>query len=204
MKVLVLYAHPGQQHSITNAAMAKTAKTVEGVTFVDVYAEYPRHEIDIDQEQERLTSHDAVVFQFPLMWYSTPSLLKEWQDLVLEYGFAYGENGTNLKGKLWINAVTVGAPETAYGVDGHNKFSLSEMLRPLQATANLCQMPYLPPYTIFASLKLAGSAEMDAHVSGYKAMLEAMCADKFNVSAAEKQELIFAKDIAGLSTGASS
>ncbi|CAH8182184.1 Glutathione-regulated potassium-efflux system ancillary protein KefG [Vibrio aestuarianus] len=33
-----------------------------------------------------------------MYWYSTPALLKEWQDLVLEYGFAYGQEGTALNG----------------------------------------------------------------------------------------------------------
>lgn len=28
--------------------------------------------------------------QHPFYWYSTPALLKEWQDLVLEHGWAYG------------------------------------------------------------------------------------------------------------------
>ena len=38
--------------------------------------------------------HDVVIFQFPLFWYSTPPILKQWQDIVLEYGWAYGEGGT--------------------------------------------------------------------------------------------------------------
>ena len=54
---------------------------MEGVTFVDLYAEYPRFEIDVDREQARLLAHDVIVFQNPLFWYSTPAILKEWQDL---------------------------------------------------------------------------------------------------------------------------
>lgn len=183
MKTLVLYAHPGQQHSTTNRAMANAAQSIEGITFVDLYAEYPRHDLDIDREQQRLLDHEAIVFQFPLMWYSTPSLLKEWQDLVLEYGFAYGEGGESLKGKYWINAVTVGAPETAYGPEGHNKYSLDEMLRPLQATANLCQMQYLTPYAFYAALKLKGGTAMDNHVAGYKSLLESLSSGNFDASA---------------------
>lgn len=201
MKTLVLFAHPGQQHSTANALMAKAARSVEAVTFVDLYAQYPRHEITVEQEQKRLLDHDAVVFQFPLFWYSTPSLLKEWQDLVLEYGFAYGADGNSLRGKIWLNAVTAGAPETAYSRDGHNHFTLPELLSPLQATANLCGMRYAAPYTLFSALSLAGSAEMDAHVAGYKTLLETLCTDRFDLDSATGRALIFAKDLPGLTTG---
>ena len=102
MKVLVLYAHPAQQHSRVNAAMALVAQNIDGISFVDLYAKYPRLDLNIEAEQQRLLDHDAIVFQFPLMWYSTPPILKEWQDLVLEYGFAYGEGGDALAGKLYV------------------------------------------------------------------------------------------------------
>lgn len=98
-KVLVLFAHPSQRRSEVNMPLFKAAKLVEGVTAVDLYGEYPDYHIDIDREQKRLLEHDVVVFQYPLYWYSTPSILKEWQDLVLEYGFAYGSSGTALHGK---------------------------------------------------------------------------------------------------------
>ncbi len=204
MKTLVLYAHPGQRHSTVNAAMAKAAQSVDGVSFVDLYARYPRHNIDIKHEQKQLLDHDVVVFQFPIMWYSTPSLLKEWQDLVLEYGFAYGEGGDSLKGKLWLNAVTAGAPESAYGPKGHNRHSLAAFLAPLKATARLCQMPYLAPYTLFSSLDHRNTKAMQAHVEGYKTLLDALCADNFDISEAQKPDLVFAKDIAAPSKGTSS
>ena len=95
-KVLVLYAHPSQRRSEVNQPLFKACQAVEGVTAVDLYYEYPTYNINIDREQQRLLDHDVIVFQFPLYWYSTPSILKEWQDLVLEYGFAYGHDGTAL------------------------------------------------------------------------------------------------------------
>ena len=90
-KLLIYYAHPGNRYSHVNKVMASRARGIAGISFVDLYADYPRHNIDIDVEQKRLLDHDVILFQFPLFWYSTPSLIKEWQDLVLEYGFAYGE-----------------------------------------------------------------------------------------------------------------
>ena len=54
VKVICYYAHPGQRFSRANRAMTKAAKTVDGITQVDLYAEYPRHDVDIDREQARL------------------------------------------------------------------------------------------------------------------------------------------------------
>ena len=87
-RLIVYYAHPGHRYSQVNAKMFARAQAVDDVTIVDLYAEYPRHNIRVDIEQKRLLDHDIVLFQFPLFWYSSPSLIKEWEDLVLEQGFA--------------------------------------------------------------------------------------------------------------------
>ena len=155
--ILVLYAHPAQHRSEAHGCWRGSRGGVEGVTFADLYAEYPRFEIDIDREQARLLAHDVIVFQHPVYWYSTPALLKEWQDLVLEYGWAYGPGGTALRGKLFLCAVTAGGPAEAYRPDGYNRFPLRALLSPLEQTANLCGMTYLPPFALFAArARLAG------------------------------------------------
>lgn len=41
MKTLVLYTHPAQPLSRVNRVQAETARQVAGVTFADLYAEYP-------------------------------------------------------------------------------------------------------------------------------------------------------------------
>ena len=127
-KVLVLFAHPAQHNSRMNKMLARVARRLTDVTFVDLYADYPRFKIDIDREQERLDAHDVVVLQFPIYWYSSPSILKEWQDLVLEFGWAYGPGGTHLHGKKLVLAVTLGGARDAYGPDGQNFFDLRTLL----------------------------------------------------------------------------
>ncbi|MBI1220500.1 MAG: flavodoxin family protein [Rhodobacteraceae bacterium] len=183
MKTLVLYAHPAQQHSRVNRTLAETAQQVAGVEVVDLYAEYPRFTIDIDREQQRLRDHDAIVFQFPLMWYSTPPILKEWQDLVLEHGFAYGHGGTALSGKLWLCALTAGAPLTAYGPEGRHRMPLRSLLAPLETTANLCRMPFLPPYVLYGALDATETRCMP-HAEGYRHLLEALRDDRLDLAAA--------------------
>ena len=201
MKVLVLYAHPAQQHSRANVALAEIARQTRDVSFIDLYATYPRFELDVDKEQERLLEHDAIVLQFPLMWYSTPSLLKEWQDLVLEYGFAYGENGDRLQGKLWLMAITAGSAQSAYGPKGHNILGLRQLLAPLEATARLCQMAFMAPYTLFEALKAPDSDSLSTHVAGYQKLLKALRDENFDHAGAQKMELMFADTIPLLGQG---
>ncbi len=80
-RILVLFAHPSLERSEVNRPLAQATSRIEGVALVDLYAEYPDLAIDMDREQMRLRRHDVVVFMHPLYWYSTPSILKEWQDL---------------------------------------------------------------------------------------------------------------------------
>jgi putative NADPH-quinone reductase len=55
------------------------------VTIHQLYAAYPDFRIDVKREQELLSLHDRMILQFPLYWYSTPALLKQWFDVVLKF-----------------------------------------------------------------------------------------------------------------------
>ena len=192
MKPLVLFAHPAARHSRTNRLMFGAARQISGVTAVDLYSEYPRFDIDIDKEQSRLVAHDVVIFQFPLFWYSAPSIVKEWQDLVLEHGFAYGEHGRMLEGKPWLCALTAGTSEEAYTFGGRHHQPLRQLLSPMEATANLCRMPFVPPYVLFSSLSGDESARQ-AHVDGYVRLLTALRDDTFDFEVAHRLDHLSAE-----------
>jgi putative NADPH-quinone reductase len=84
-RILVLFAHPALERSRVNRRLADAVKNLSGVTFHDLYETYPEFDVDVEREQELLTRADLVVAQHPFFWYSTPALLKQWQDLVLEH-----------------------------------------------------------------------------------------------------------------------
>jgi putative NADPH-quinone reductase len=177
--LIVYYAHPGHKYSHVNARMAEVAGSLSGITFVDLYAEYPRHDIDIEREQARLLDHDVILFQFPMFWYSTPSLIKEWEDLVLEHGFAYGHEGTRLAGKRMQLAVSAAGPEDAYTTDGYQHYPIRTFLTPLEQTARLCKMEFSPPYVIYGSLRAPEDGRLDPHVAGYRRLIEAIRDDTY-------------------------
>lgn len=189
-KLLVYYAHPGHRHSRLNRPLAKLARGLPGITFVDLYAEYPRHEIDVDAEQRRLVEHDVILMQFPLFWYATPSLLKEWIDLVLEHGFAYGKDGYALVGKRLMLAVSAGAPDDAYSDEGYQRHPLRRFLLPLEQTAALCHLAFTAPYTLYGSLAAAEGGRISDHADGYRRLLEAVRDDCFDFAAVADADVI--------------
>ncbi|MGR5206316.1 NAD(P)H-dependent oxidoreductase [Vibrio sp. PNB23_22_6] len=183
-KVLILFAHPSQHRSEVNAPMFKAAQEIEGVTCVDLYSEYPHFNINIDREQQRLRDHDVVIFQFPLYWYSTPSILKEWQDLVLEYGFAYGAEGTELRGKTMLCVLSAGGKEEAYKAEGYNHFTIRELLAPIEQMSSLTGMNYIAPLALFGSRTALEEGRIPHHLERYRTLLTALVEDKLNIKAA--------------------
>lgn len=177
-RVLILFAHPSPERSEVNVPLLKASAGRDGVTLVDLYAEYPDYRIDIDREQQRLRDHDVVVFMFPMYWYSTPSILKEWQDLVLEYGFAYGSEGTALHGKTFLCVLSAGGAADAYRAEGYNHFTLKELLQPLEQTASLTGMHYLPPFALFASRTAVDEGRLAGHVADWEHLLDGLLAGR--------------------------
>lgn len=171
-RVLILYAHPAPQKSRVNRQLAAAVRDLPGVTFHDLYETYPDHVLDVGREQRLLLEHDVILLQHPLYWYSVPSLLKEWCDLVLEYGFAYGEGGTALAGKAWVHALTAGGPAAAYAPEGYNRFTIRQLLAPFDQTAHLCGMQFLAPFSIHSTLRLDASTEIPAAAAEYRRAVE--------------------------------
>jgi putative NADPH-quinone reductase len=185
-KILVLFAHPRTDRSEVNVVLAEAARRIEGVTFIDLYAEYPTFEIDVEREQERLLAHDVIVFQHPVYWYSCPALLKEWQDLVLEHGFAYGEEGRALEGKVLLNAATCGARREVYTRGGGYSYELKDFFAPFEQTAVLCRMRYLPPFALYAAGHAGEEDRLKEHVANYERLLTAIVEDRLDLDRAEK------------------
>lgn len=186
-RVIHYYAHPGHRFSYANKAIWDAAQSVDGVSRVDMYAEYPRHEIDIDREQQRLLNHDVIVLQFPIFWYSAPSLVKEWIDLTLEHGFAYGRGGDKLRGKWLMLAVTAAGPAEAYASGGYQHFPLRTFLTPFEQTARLSKMRFAAPYVLHSALK----TDAAPHAAGFADLLEALRDDRFDLDAAEAADCLY-------------
>jgi glutathione-regulated potassium-efflux system ancillary protein KefG len=169
-KILIIFAHPAYEKSRVHKSLVHLAGTIEGITFHDLYESYPDFDIDVDKEQDLLLKHDLIVFQHPFYWYSSPAILKQWQDLVLEHGWAYGRGGTQLAGKYIFNAISAGGREDVYQANGYNRFTIREFLVPFEQMAQLCKMIYLPPFVVHDTHRLTKST-IDLHAIQYQQLL---------------------------------
>ncbi len=173
-RILILFAHPALEKSRVNRYLIEAVKGLDLVTVHDLYETYPDFHIDVKFEQELLLAHDTIVFHHPFYWYSSPAILKEWQDLVLEYGFAYGHEGTALQGKKFLTAITTGGGEQAYCREGYNHFAIRELLVPFEQTARLCGMEYLPPFVVHGTHKLQEQQQIAKHAKDYRSVIIAL------------------------------
>jgi glutathione-regulated potassium-efflux system ancillary protein KefG len=188
-KILILFAHPALQKSRINKVLIKGISQIEGITFHDLYQVYPEFDIDVEKEKELLVNHQVVVFHHPLFWYSTPAILKEWQDLVLEHGWAYGSKGDALKDKLFFNVLTSGGRREAYSGEGYNRFELRTLLAPIEQTANLCKMIYLPPFAVQGTHSIQHD-QVEQYREKYHLLLSDIRDEKMDISKAREMEYL--------------
>jgi glutathione-regulated potassium-efflux system ancillary protein KefF len=170
LRVLVVYAHAAPHRSRINRRLAQAARDVAGVHVQDLYETYPDFYIDAAREQRLVEQADTVAFVHPLRWYGVPALLKEWFDVVLEPGWAYGRDSTALRGKRYWQAVTTGSPADAYRAGAIHGRPFSDFLAPFEQTAALCGMQWLAPL-VFHGADSAGEDAIDAHVEAFRLRL---------------------------------
>lgn len=148
-RILVLFAHPLYEKSKVHRSLVN--HITDCVTFHDLYETYPEFNIDVEKEKQLLLNHDIIVWQHPIYWYSCPAILKQWIDMVLEVGWAYGPGGTALQGKLVMQVISTGGARATYKPEGFHHNTIHEFLAPFRRTAELCKMKYLPPFVAHGS-----------------------------------------------------
>lgn len=148
MKTLVLVSHPEYDNSMTEAFLKQCQSDIENVDWVVLDKIQNNFSFDKEQEQDRLTQYDRILFQFPMYWYSAPALMKKYEDDVFTKKFIAFEQEGKLKGKEMGIITTLGDPIKDYQVGGREGFSISELLKPYQAIAQRGQMKFLKPFVI--------------------------------------------------------
>ncbi|MDE0855044.1 MAG: NAD(P)H-dependent oxidoreductase [Nevskia sp.] len=125
---------------------------------------------DIAAEQAKLLWADAVIFQFPLWWFSLPAILKGWFERVYAYGFGYGvgqHSGSRwgerygegtLQGRRAMLSVTMGGREPHYGPRGVNG-PIEELLFPIHhGILYYPGMEVLPPFLVYEARGIDAAA----------------------------------------------
>ncbi|CAM1345411.1 NAD(P)H-dependent oxidoreductase [Tenacibaculum amylolyticum] len=146
MKTVMILAHPNLEGSVANKRISEQlSQKFENLDIRNIFELYPDYKINVAAEQEVLLNADTIIFQYPFYWYNMPAILKLWFDEVFAYNFAYGSEGDKLKGKNFQLSITVGGPNESYTPLGYNHFTIEQFTKPLEQTAYLAQMNFLPP-----------------------------------------------------------
>lgn len=172
-RVLLLFAHPALHLSRVHARWLEIARKTSHVTVHDLYANYPDDFIHVEREQALLMEHEIVLMQFPFYWFSTPSILKHWQDVVLEYNFAYGENAHALRGKYFGVITSTGGRDYSFRRGQGYRYAVRDYLLPLEMTFKLCGMNYLPPFVVHNG-HLIEEEQFDVHTRNYRFYLDSL------------------------------
>ena len=168
MSTLILVFHPHlKDGSRVNARLLAelAAQGEDDIIVRDEYAEYPNFSVNADTEHELLEAADRVILQFPFYWYSSPALLKEWEDEVITAGWAYA-GAHALKGKELKLVVTTGSDAAKYRKDGEYSHTMEELLSPFEVVAYKVGMNYAEPFLVQGTATI-GDAELNQAAADY-------------------------------------
>lgn len=171
MKTLVIISHPDIINSSSQQFLMHAIPGGDDTTVHHLEAAYPDGKIDIAKEHALLREHDRVIFQFPFYWYSSPAMLKQWQDDVLTDGFAIGTSGDALHGKEFGLVFVVGIREQEYQAGGRELFSISELMRPFQAMAHKTGMIYMKPMPIYQFNYMTDDEKLDLIITYHQMLM---------------------------------
>lgn len=93
--ILIVAGHPDLKNdSLANKTILEEVKKALPEVELDILSDlYPDYQIDVAAEQDKLREADVIIFQYPLYWYMTPSLLNKWIERVFVHGFSHGSTG---------------------------------------------------------------------------------------------------------------
>lgn len=174
-EVQILLSHPTFDRSRANRAWVDAVAGLPGVEVAHLDGLYPDGRIALDAEVARLIAARRVVLQFPVQWYSTPPLLKTWQDTVLTRMFYINPKteGDLIAGRPLLVAATSGNRPSAYAAEGVNLFPLPELLKPLHSTANRCGLRWEEPFVTYEN-RDPPADKLRADAARYRARIEAL------------------------------
>lgn len=149
MNAVLILAHPDLAASRANRALVEGVRDLPGLGVADLHALYPDGEIDFAAERARLLGADRLVLQFPMYWYSTPPLLKRWEDEVLTPLFYMEPDAAaSTAGLPVLAATTIGGTAENYTAEGVIGFTVDQLFTPLRAIAGRCGWLWQRPHVV--------------------------------------------------------
>lgn len=151
MKTLIICDHPAFYQSVVNRRWLDEVKKYPDEFLIhNLQSSYPQGKIDPSKEHSLLENNGPVVLQFPLYWFNSPPMMKQWMDVVLSLDWAYGSK-FKLTGKKIALAVTCGASELTYTRDGDIGLSVEELLNSFIISIRFCKAEYAGLFAFYGA-----------------------------------------------------
>jgi len=139
-------------------------KDIPSVKIINLY-ETP---MDIDFYRKALSDAKAIIFQFPFYWASAPAKMKEWCDEIL---IQLAKTPT-VQDKPLMIATTTGSEYESYRSGGRNGFTVDELLRPYQLTANHSGMKWQTPFVLYGVDTPDSKKNLQTGTEAYRKIIE--------------------------------
>lgn len=154
MKTLIVVSHPYPEQSHTIKSLEQTARSFSDVEVRNLESLYGNdlNNFDVRAEQIVHEAADRVIYMFPVHWFNLTPMLKAYMNTVWAYGWAFGPEGTALKGKQFQVVATAGAAEFTYSHEGIIECTMDEVLSPLKASAKYVGMNYQQPIAFYEAM----------------------------------------------------
>jgi len=168
-QITILLSHPNISNSIFNKHLVDINRKMSNFVFHHLDKKRVNGYFDFEAEKKLLQESKAIVWQFPLYWYNSPSSLRDWQDQVMS-PIVYGPDNF-LKGMPVRVVLTAGAGAENYCHEGLNRFTVDEMLCPFEMTANAAGMIWKKPLAFFGCGPDTTEAALERAAQEYKESL---------------------------------
>lgn len=154
MKTLIVVSHPYPEQSHTIKSLEQTARSFSDVEVRNLESLYGNdlNNFDVRAEQIAHEAADRVIYMFPIHWFNLTPMLKAYMNAVWAYGWAFGPDGTALKGKNFQVVATAGATAFTYSHAGIIECTMDEVLSPLKASAKYVGMNYQQPIAFYEAM----------------------------------------------------
>lgn len=150
MKTLVLVAHNHLEDSSTHQFLMASGRAMTKVDYIDLTKELGMDKtFDSKKEIERLVEYDRVIFQFNLIWYQAPYILKQWIDQVFNDNLNEIKIHSMLRNKELGIVLSMGVKSESYQLGGQENVTVSELMAPFAAFARYFGMTFLPIFDIY-------------------------------------------------------
>jgi glutathione-regulated potassium-efflux system ancillary protein KefG len=167
---LLLVGHPNLDSSVFNVALINAVKDLP-----HVHVHYIAEHVDVAKEQELLLQYQHIVVQSPFYWYSVSAQTKNYIEKVFAFGFAMGA-AYKLTGKKFYLALTTAGLEEFYQHGGLNKYTMAELLKPMERTFEYCKASLNGIFVLHNAKAVENGGiskeDLDTKIAAYKKMLQ--------------------------------